>query len=68
MKRLARLYPKRWRERYGAEIDAFIERRRVTPRAVLDLMRGIIDAHLHPELARELVLPGIWFRKPCVRE
>lgn len=68
MKRLARLYPRRWRERYGAEIDAFIDRGRVTPRAVLDLVRGVIDAHLHPKLACELVfVPELGFRPSGTR-
>jgi hypothetical protein len=63
MKRLAALYPRRWRERYGAEIDAFLERRRVTPAAVVDLLRGLVDAHRDPELARDLVfVPEIGFR------
>lgn len=68
VKRLARLYPRRWRDRYGAEIDAFLERRKVTPGAVLDLLRGIIDAHLHPALASELVfVPEIGFRPSGTR-
>jgi hypothetical protein len=81
MKRLVRLYPRRWRERYGAaEIDAFIERRRVTPRAVLDLMRGIFDARLHPALpgaapllaasgghGSPVFVPDIGFRPPGTR-
>ena len=75
MKRFVRLYPRAWRERYGAEIEALIERMRKDPAAVVDLLRGVVDAHLHPELpsrghgivasadAGPLVLvPGIGFR------
>ena len=52
MKRLLGLYPKRWTERYGAELAAFIEGRPASVALVLDLLRGAIDAHLHPELAQ----------------
>lgn len=68
MKRIARLYPRRWRERYGAEIDALLERRPVTLRGLGDLVRGIVDAHMHPCLARELVfVPEIGFRPSGTR-
>lgn len=30
MKHLARLYPKAWRDRYGAELAALLERRRIS--------------------------------------
>jgi hypothetical protein len=48
---LVRFYPARWRERYGEEIaDLLATEPPSVPRAV-DLLRGLIDAHLHPELA-----------------
>ena len=48
--RLVRFYPARWRERYGEEIaDLLATEPPSVPRAV-DLLRGLIDAHLHPEL------------------
>lgn len=50
MKRLIALYPRRWRERYGAELDEFLARRRPSLNVAIDLLRGAIDAHLHPEL------------------
>ena len=47
---LVRFYPARWRERYGEEIaDLLAAEPPNVPRAV-DLLRGLIDAHLHPEL------------------
>ena len=47
---LVRLYPARWRERYGEEIaDLLATEPPSVPRAV-DMVRGLIDAHLHPEL------------------
>jgi hypothetical protein len=48
--RLVRFYPARWRERYGEEIaDLLATEPPSVPRAV-DMLRGLIDAHLHPEL------------------
>ena len=47
---LLRFYPARWRERYGEEIaDLLASEPPSVPRAV-DMVRGLIDAHLHPEL------------------
>jgi hypothetical protein len=51
VKRLLALYPKRWIDRYGAELAGFIDAQPATARLVLDLVRGAFDAHLHPELA-----------------
>jgi hypothetical protein len=47
---LVRFYPARWRERYGEEIaDLLATEPPSVPRAV-DMLRGLVDAHLHPEL------------------
>jgi len=46
MRRLLRLYPRRWRERYGDEFELVL---RATPPgawAVLDVARGALDAHV----------------------
>ena len=52
---LVRFYPARWRERYGEEIaDLLATEPPSVPRAV-DLLRGLIDAHLHPELVDSAV-------------
>jgi hypothetical protein len=46
-RRVAMLYPRRWRERYGEELVDLLEEERPTPALVLDLLRGALDAHLH---------------------
>ncbi len=48
---LLRLYPRAWRRRYGEEFAALLEQQRLTPRLVLDVLRGALDAHLHPHVA-----------------
>lgn len=62
MKRLVRLYPRGWRDRYGDELHEFLARRGAGLGTTLDLIRGAIDAHLHPELithrAFSAVAPG----------
>jgi hypothetical protein len=57
---LLRLYPRRWRERYGDEFLALVEERGVSIGALLDVLRGALDARLHPELGGtpELVSAG----------
>jgi hypothetical protein len=45
---LLRLYPPRWRARYGVEMLALLELRPAGPRDRLDLARGALDAWLHP--------------------
>ena len=45
---LLRLYPGRWRARYREEMAALLEARRVGWRDRLDLVRGAVDAWLHP--------------------
>lgn len=48
-RRLLRLYPRRWRARYEEEVLALLEVRPPGRRESIDLVRGAIDAHLHPE-------------------
>jgi hypothetical protein len=63
MKHLVRLYPRRWRDRYGAEIGAFLERQRLSASGVVDVLRGAFDAHLHPTLGTQVVfVPTLGFR------
>jgi hypothetical protein len=45
------LYPRGWRRRYHAEMEAMLERTPFTWRGALDLVRGVVDAHLHPPYA-----------------
>jgi hypothetical protein len=47
---LLRLYPRVWRERYGAEMSAMLEEIRLTPAAVIDLVAGAIDARVAPHM------------------
>ncbi|MDQ3785160.1 MAG: hypothetical protein M3360_09870 [Actinomycetota bacterium] len=63
MRRLVRLYPRRWRNRYGAELEAMLEQTRPTPRIVLDLVDGALDAHLHSQLTSE----GVVVHNPFTR-
>lgn len=48
MSRLIRLYPKAWRDRYGDEMGDLLAARPATTRDRIDLLRGAVDAHLHP--------------------
>jgi len=46
---LLRLYPRAWRERYGEELSAQLEAQRPLRIGIItDLVRGALDAHLHP--------------------
>jgi hypothetical protein len=46
---LLRLYPRAWRERYGEELSAQLDSQRpLRIGVVADLVRGALDAHLHP--------------------
>jgi hypothetical protein len=45
---LVRLYPRAWRERYGAEMSAMLEEVPLTLASILDLVAGAIDARLAP--------------------
>jgi hypothetical protein len=42
------LFPRRWRERYEAEMRALLAEQSIRPRTILDLLRAAGDAHLHP--------------------
>lgn len=44
---LLRLYPVRWRARYGDEFAAVLEDRPLGPFDVADVLLGALDAHLH---------------------
>ncbi len=46
MKRLLALYPRAWRERYGAEVEELLDGAPATPSTALDLARGAVGAHL----------------------
>jgi hypothetical protein len=44
---LLRLYPARWRARYGDEFGALLAERPLGPFDVADVLLGALDAHLH---------------------
>jgi hypothetical protein len=44
---LLRLYPARWRTRYGDEFSALLAERPLGPFDVADVLLGALDAHLH---------------------
>jgi hypothetical protein len=44
---LIRLYPARWRARFGDEFEALLEERPLGPFDVADVLLGALDAHLH---------------------
>jgi hypothetical protein len=47
-----RLYPRLWRDRYGAEMLELVGSQPVSLRSLADLMAGAVDARLNPRLAR----------------
>lgn len=47
--RLLALYPSGWRARYEPEVAWILAQEPLTLRGRLDLVRGAIDAHLHPD-------------------
>lgn len=51
---LLRLYPRAWRRRYGAEMQALLAAERLSPRAVADLLAGAVDARLNPQLTADV--------------
>jgi hypothetical protein len=53
MRWLIRLYPRRWRKRYGGELEAMLEQTSLTPRIMFDLVAGALDARLYPQLTSE---------------
>jgi hypothetical protein len=50
VKWLLQLYPAAWRDRYGEEFDAVLERQPASIGMVLDVLAGAVDAHIHPQV------------------
>ena len=50
MRILLRLYPKAWRNLYGDEFAGILARQRLTPRLLLDIIGGAVDARLQPQV------------------
>lgn len=51
MSRLVALYPRAWRDRYEVELLNLMTERPPTPRDRFDIVRGAVDARLHPQVA-----------------
>jgi hypothetical protein len=47
---LVRLYPQQWRSRYEEELLAMLEQHPISLLDGIDLLLGMLDAHLHPHL------------------
>lgn len=45
---LTRIYPRRWRERYGEEFEDFLLAARGDVRTWIDVVRSAMDEHIHP--------------------
>ncbi len=62
MKRLVALYPAAWRVRYEDEFIALLEARRPSLSERLDIVRGAMDARLHPQVAGpQRVADRFWY-------
>jgi hypothetical protein len=61
---LLRLYPHPWRERYGEEFEELLSERPPSVRHRLDIVRGALDAHLHPELVDPDRVVDRWWLVP----
>ena len=64
MSGLLRLYPRSWRERYGEEFEDLLAQRPPSVRHRLDIARGALDAHLHPELVDPDRVVDRWWLVP----
>ncbi|MCI0581706.1 MAG: hypothetical protein L0227_02235 [Chloroflexi bacterium] len=67
MSRLIDLYPRAWRARYGEELADLTAARPLGLGGVIDLVRGAIDAHRHPELVDPTVVAAA-VREPVSRQ
>jgi hypothetical protein len=59
---LLTMYPRWWRERYGAEFQAMLGQVQLSPRAVLDILADAFDARLQPSR------PPTQITEPPIRE
>ncbi len=60
MSMLIRLYPQAWRDRYETEILDLLAERPGSVRDAVNLVRGAVDAHLHPNVSVVAPEPGPW--------
>jgi hypothetical protein len=59
MRALLRLYPRRWRERYGEEFELVLRGTPPGAATVLDVVRGAVDAHVRALRPRPLARLGL---------
>ena len=64
MSGLLRLYPRPWRDRYGEEFEELLAQRPPSVRHRLDIVRGALDAHLHPQLVDPDRVVDRWWLVP----
>ena len=64
MSSLLRLYPRPWRDRYGEEFEELLAQRPPSARHRLDIVRGALDAHLHPQLVDPDRVVDRWWLVP----
>lgn len=63
MSRMLALYPRAWRDRYGLEFQLLMAERPPSQRDRIDIVRGAIDARLHPQVASAAPTgPGVGVR------
>lgn len=67
MSRLVELYPGAWRARYGEELEDLVAARPLGLGGSIDLVRGALDAHRHPELV-DVTVPGPTGTEPVSRQ
>jgi hypothetical protein len=70
---LLKLYPKPWRDRYGGEFVALLQKEGTGPRVVLNVMAGAFDAWTSPRTASQMALdgpfgPAVLFRKTDTKD
>jgi len=59
MRPLLRLYPRRWRERYGEEFAVILRATPPGPGTVFDVVRGALDAHVREVRPGPLLRAGL---------
>jgi len=55
---ILRLYPAAWRDRYRGELEDLLAQRPVRAAELADLLRGAIDARMHPQVRPVLQVAG----------
>jgi hypothetical protein len=66
MSRLTALYPATWRDRYGDEFEAVLTARPPSVGERVDIVRGALDAHLHPQVPGLVRIPDRYGFGPLV--